>query len=72
MEIDAMLDVAEVVMVNTLNRRESTGAHARLDSPISDDAKYLKYSHNYYTSAEPKIAWHTIAFTRYAPVERKY
>ena len=67
-----MLDVAEVVLVNTLNRRESTGAHTRLDYPFRDDEKYLKHSLNYHTSAEPKIAWHTITFTRYAPVERKY
>jgi succinate dehydrogenase/fumarate reductase flavoprotein subunit len=67
-----MLDIAEVVLVNTLNRRESTGAHARLDYPFRDNEKYLKSSLNYHTSAEPKIAWHTMAFTRYSPVERIY
>jgi succinate dehydrogenase / fumarate reductase flavoprotein subunit len=72
MEIDSMLDVAEVVLVNALNRRESRGAHARLDYPSRDDEKYLRHSLTYHTSAEPKIAWHPIAFTRYAPVERKY
>jgi len=72
METDSMLSVAEVVLVNALNRCESRGAHARLDYPLRDDERYLKHSLTYYSTEEPKIAWHPIAFTRYAPVERKY
>ena len=72
METDSMLTIAEVVLVNALNRCESRGAHARLDYPLRDDAKFLKHSLSYYTAGEPKVAWHPIAFTRYAPVERKY
>lgn len=72
METDSMLTIAEVVLVNALNRCESRGAHARLDYPLRDDAKFLKHSLTYYTAGEPKVAWHPIEFTRYAPVERKY
>ena len=67
-----MFSVAEVVLVNALNRCESRGAHARLDYPLRDDERYLKHSLTYYTTTEPKIVWHPITFTRYAPVERKY
>src|SRR6476620_6314357 len=66
METDSMLSVAEVVLVNALNRCESRGAHARLDYPLRDDERYLKHSLTYYSTEEPKIAWHPIAFTRYA------
>ena len=72
MEIDSMLSIAEVVLMTALNRCESRGAHARLDYPLRDDERFLKHSLSYYTSTEPKIAWHPVTFTHYAPVERKY
>ena len=73
MEIDAMLRTAEVVLMGAINRKESRGAHARLDYANRDDINYLKHTLAYYNSEdEPKLAWHPITFTRYAPVERKY
>jgi succinate dehydrogenase / fumarate reductase, flavoprotein subunit len=73
MEIDAMLRTAEVVLMGAINRKESRGAHARLDYSNRDDINYLKHTLAYYNSEdEPKLAWHPITFTRYAPVERKY
>jgi succinate dehydrogenase / fumarate reductase flavoprotein subunit len=73
MEIDAMLRTAEVVLMGAINRKESRGAHSRLDYPKRDDANFLKHTLAYYNSEkEPKLSWHPIIFTRYAPVERKY
>ncbi|HEX7207497.1 MAG TPA: succinate dehydrogenase/fumarate reductase flavoprotein subunit, partial [Nitrososphaeraceae archaeon] len=72
-EIDAMLRTAEVVLMGALNRKESRGAHARLDYPKRDDVNFLKHTLAYYNSEkEPKFSWHPVIFTRYAPVERKY
>ena len=74
MEIDSMLRVAEVVLVGALNRRESRGAHSRTDYAYRDDANYLKHTLAYYSdnSTPPRMEWHPVTFTRYAPVERKY
>lgn len=72
MEIDSMLRTAEVVLVGAINRRESRGAHARTDYPSRDDANFLRHTLAYHTPEGPKMAWHPVTFTRYAPVERKY
>ena len=73
MEIDSMLRVAEVVLLGALNRRESRGAHARIDFKDRDDNNFLKHTLAYYhDNGEPKMNWHPVTFTRYAPVERKF
>ncbi|MCI0559601.1 MAG: succinate dehydrogenase/fumarate reductase flavoprotein subunit [Nitrososphaera sp.] len=73
MEIDSMLRTAEVVLVGALNRRESRGAHSRTDFAYRDDANFLKHTLAYFTGdGAPKMTWHPVTFTRYAPVERKY
>lgn len=73
METDSMLRIAEIVLLGALNRRESRGAHARIDYPNRDDNNFLKHTLAYYNSnGEPKMNWHPVTFTRYAPVERKY
>ena len=73
MEIDSMLRVAEVVIIGALNRRESRGAHSRTDFPYRDDKNFLNHTLAYYSGNEPpRMAWHPVRFTRYAPVERKY
>jgi succinate dehydrogenase / fumarate reductase flavoprotein subunit len=72
MEIDSMLRTAEIVLVGALNRHESRGAHARADYLNRDDVNFLKHTLAYYTIEGPKMAWHPVTLTRYAPVERKY
>jgi succinate dehydrogenase / fumarate reductase, flavoprotein subunit len=73
MEIDSMMRVAEIVLMGAINRRESRGAHARIDYPNRDDNNFLKHTLAYYNSdGEPRMGWHPVVFTRYAPVERKY
>ena len=73
MEIDAMLRTAEVVLMGAINRKESRGAHARIDYSNRDDINFLKHTLAYYNSEdEPRLTWHPVTFTRYAPVERKY
>lgn len=73
MELDSMLRVAEVVLLGAINRRESRGAHSRIDYPYRDDNNFLKHTLAYYAGDnEPRMEWHPVIFTRYAPVERKY
>jgi len=72
MEIDSMFRVAEVVLIGAINRRESRGAHARLDYPNRDDANFLHHTLAYYDPKEPIMKKHPVTITRYQPVERKY
>ncbi len=39
-----MLDLAEVISMTALMRRESRGAHWRTDYPKRDDESFLKHS----------------------------
>ena len=41
MEIDSMMRVAEIVLMGAINRRESRGAHARIDYPNRNDNNFL-------------------------------
>ena len=73
MEIDSMLRTAEVVLIGALNRKESRGAHSRTDYPTRDDTNYLRHTLAYHANdGAPRMTWHPVTFTRYAPVERKY
>lgn len=72
MEIDSMFRVAEVVLIGAINRRESRGAHSRLDYPNRDDANFLHHTLAYYDPKEPIMKKHPVTITRYQPVERKY
>ncbi len=44
LELENMLDLAEVITMGALMRRESRGAHWRLDFPERDDENFLKHS----------------------------
>ncbi|MFW9958957.1 MAG: FAD-dependent oxidoreductase [Candidatus Odinarchaeota archaeon] len=44
LELENMLDLSEVITMGALMRRESRGAHWRLDYPERDDVNFLKHS----------------------------
>ncbi|TFG96807.1 FAD-binding protein, partial [Candidatus Thorarchaeota archaeon] len=44
LELENMLDLAEVITMGAIMRRESRGAHWRLDYPTRDDENFLKHS----------------------------
>ena len=53
LELENMLDLAEVITMGALMRRESRGAHWRLDYPERDDKNFLK--HSLFTKVEDYI-----------------
>jgi len=67
-----MLDLAEVVAVCALLRKESRGAHYRLDYPNRDDENWLKHSLAYKTADGVKVDYIPVTITKWKPVERKY
>lgn len=72
LELDFMLDIAQVVAHCALERKESRGSHTRTDFPKRDDGQYLKHSLAYRTQGEPKVDYLPVAITRWQPEERKY
>ncbi len=47
LELGFLLDLAEVVVIGSLNRRESRGGHFREDFPTRDDVNYMQHTMAY-------------------------
>ncbi len=73
MELGFMLDCAETVIVGALFRKESRGAHVRLDFPERDDENWLKHTLTYQQpSADPRIETLAVRMTQWEPKPRVY
>jgi succinate dehydrogenase / fumarate reductase flavoprotein subunit len=78
-ELGFLLDLAEVMTVAALHRKESRGGHYREDFPDRDDANWMKHSMLYRDQAAEtegikgiRFGTKPVVFTRYEPMERKY
>jgi len=72
LEVDNLLDLAEVIVAGALARTESRGAHSRRDFPQRDDANWLRHTLAHYTPTGPRLEYIPVAVTMWQPVERKY
>ena len=73
-ELGYQLEVAQAMAVSALNRRESRGAHQRLDEfKTRDDVNYLKHTLATYAGADaPTISYADVQITHSQPAERAY
>ncbi|HXZ49833.1 MAG TPA: fumarate reductase (quinol) flavoprotein subunit [Usitatibacter sp.] len=74
-ELGFQLDVAEAMAHSALARRESRGAHQRLDPGCleRDDARFLKHTLAWRVHAgAPRIGWSDVVITRSPPGTRAY
>ena len=74
LELEAMFDIAEVVLAGGLARTESRGAHSRLDYPKRTDSEWLKHTLAYYdpNGSGPKLEYSPVKIMKYPPTERHY
>jgi succinate dehydrogenase / fumarate reductase flavoprotein subunit len=72
LELQAMFEVAEIVLAGGLARTESRGAHSRIDYPKRDDNNWLKHTLAYYSPEGPRLDHAPVTITRYTPTERHY
>jgi len=72
LEVDNLLDLAEIIVTGALARQESRGAHSRRDFPTRNDADWLKHTLAHYTPKGPRLDYIPVDISMWKPVERKY
>ena len=72
-ELGYMLDCAEMITKSAIERKESRGAHTRLDFPNRNDEEWLKHI---VLTKQPdgseKMSYLPVTITEWQPQERKY
>ncbi len=81
-ELGFLLDLAEVIVVGALERKESRGGHFREDYPNRDDVNFMRHTMAYRVPAGAeggdadrhavRLDYKPVVTTRYQPMERKY
>jgi fumarate reductase flavoprotein subunit len=73
-ELEYQLDVAQAMAHSAIQRRESRGAHQRLDGFTErDDVNFLKHSiATFQPAAAPSIGYQEVKITRLPPGIRAY
>ena len=73
LELENLLDLAEVILSSALARKESRGAHQRTDHPERDDDQYLAHTMAYRSEeGTPRIEFAPVTITKWPPAERVY
>jgi len=73
LELDYMLEVADVITYSALAREESRGAHARRDFPERNDERFLKHTVAYRTDEiSPRLDYRDVRITNFKPQARAY
>jgi fumarate reductase flavoprotein subunit len=73
LELGCMLDCAQALTVSALARKESRGAHQRLDYVQRDDQQFLRHSMAYYQGQQaPRLDYLDVVITKSPPGVRDY
>ncbi len=73
LELGSMLDCASALTVSALDRKESRGAHQRLDFVDRDDKNFLCHSMAYFQGLnQPKVEYLDVVITKSPPGVRDY
>ncbi|GAB3118303.1 succinate dehydrogenase flavoprotein subunit [Streptomyces calidiresistens] len=77
LELGNLLELAEVLVVSALARKESRGGHYREDFPDRDDVNFMRHTMAYREvdsegNESIRLDYKPVVQTRYQPMERKY
>jgi succinate dehydrogenase / fumarate reductase flavoprotein subunit len=73
LELDGVLELAEVTALTALKRTECRGSHWRTDYPGRNDEEWLKHSLTIYNPDGPlRLEYKEVIITKYPPTEREY
>jgi succinate dehydrogenase / fumarate reductase flavoprotein subunit len=72
MEMENLVELAEVTAVSALARKESRGAHSREDYRKRDDVNWLKHTFATRQNGKINLDYRPVTITKFQPKERKY
>ena len=72
LELENLIDLAEVTLAGALAREESRGAHARRDFATRDDDAWLTHTLAWRSETGPRLEHKPVTIDTWKPVERKY
>ena len=71
-ELEYLLDMSDTTVASALERKESRGAHSRVDHIERDDSNWLKHSFAFKNGDSVKLDYKDVELGNYEPKERKY
>jgi len=71
-ELEHMINLAEIITLGGIAREECRGSHYRTDCPGRRDDKWLLHTMAYFTPDGPRLEYEDVTITTYQPEERKY
>ena len=72
LELEMMVELAEVVAMGSLAREESRGSHARLDFPNRDDEAWLQHTFALMEENGPRLEYRDVTLGHFEVKERVY
>jgi succinate dehydrogenase / fumarate reductase flavoprotein subunit len=71
-ELESMLEMADCLVTGGLARRESRGAHTRLDYPARDDEEWMRHTLAWHDGGAVRLDYKPVTVTRFDPMSRTY
>lgn len=72
LELEHLVSLSEAILTSAIARKESRGAHSRVDFPERNDKDWLRHTLIYKDDAGLRLDYKDVSITEFQPEERKY